>query len=163
MLLATTALDLGCGTGDISIYLAQHGWQVTGVDFIAKALRKARSKAAARHVAVNFIQADVTRLRAAGIGQGFALIVDNGCLHNMTADNRNAYVREVTAVAAPRGLLFIVGFHPGTQRGVIGITQDELDRRLTPAWTLLSAADEPEPEQNGRAPLHHYVFQRQPL
>lgn len=34
-----TALDLGCGTGDNSIYLAQHGWQVTGVDFVPKIVR----------------------------------------------------------------------------------------------------------------------------
>ncbi len=44
---AGSALDLGCGTGDSSIYLAQHGWKVTGVDFVPKALEKARAKAAA--------------------------------------------------------------------------------------------------------------------
>ncbi len=33
------ALDIGCGTGTQSIYLAQHGWQVTGVDFVRKALQ----------------------------------------------------------------------------------------------------------------------------
>ncbi|KAA8946883.1 methyltransferase domain-containing protein, partial [Mycobacterium sp.] len=32
-----SALDLGCGTGDASIYLARHGWHVTGVDFVGKA------------------------------------------------------------------------------------------------------------------------------
>ena len=40
-----TALDLGCGTGDSSIYLAQHGWKVTAVDFVPRALDKARAKA----------------------------------------------------------------------------------------------------------------------
>src|SRR5438128_2509235 len=28
------ALDLGCGTGTDSIYLAQHGWDVTGIDMV---------------------------------------------------------------------------------------------------------------------------------
>ena len=40
-----TALDLGCGTGDTSIYLAQRGWDVTAVDFVEHALEKARAKA----------------------------------------------------------------------------------------------------------------------
>ena len=40
-----SALDVGCGTGDSSIYLAQHGWKVTGVDFVPKALDKARAVA----------------------------------------------------------------------------------------------------------------------
>ena len=56
---AATALDIGCGTGDASIYLAQHGWQVTGVDFVPRALAKARAKAQARQASVNFVQADV--------------------------------------------------------------------------------------------------------
>ena len=42
---AGAALELGCGTGDSSIYLAQHGWQVTAVDYVKQALEKARAKA----------------------------------------------------------------------------------------------------------------------
>ena len=38
------ALDLGCGTGTDSIYLAQHGWDVTGVDMVPRALDIARRK-----------------------------------------------------------------------------------------------------------------------
>ena len=98
---AATALDIGCGTGDASIYLAQHGWQVTGVDFVPRALAKAHAKAQTRQSSVNFVQADVTHLSSArGVGTGFTLIVDNGCLHNLTDKDRDAYVREVTAVAA---------------------------------------------------------------
>src|ERR1700756_128665 len=107
---AGAALDLGCGTGDSSIYLARHGWKVAGVDFVPKALDKARAKAAAADVSVNFVHADVTPLSQAGIGADFQLIVDNGCLHNMSHNDRDAYVREVSAVAAPDARLLIVAF-----------------------------------------------------
>src|SRR6201986_759251 len=55
-----TAIDIGCGTGDAAIYLARHGWQVTGVDFVPRALAKARTKAQAHQTSVNFVEADVT-------------------------------------------------------------------------------------------------------
>ena len=45
---AGSALEVGCGTGDCSIYLAQHGWKVTAVDFVAKPLERARAKASSR-------------------------------------------------------------------------------------------------------------------
>ena len=95
------ALDVGCGTGDSSIYLAQHGWHVTGVDFVPKALDKARTKAGAAGMAVDFVHADVTHLSQAGIAGGFQLIVDNGCLHGMSDGDRDLYVQEITGAAAP--------------------------------------------------------------
>ena len=52
-----TALDIGCGSGDSSIYLARHGWQVTGVDFVSAALAKAPKKADGQRVAIDFVQA----------------------------------------------------------------------------------------------------------
>lgn len=100
-LAAGSALELGCGTGDCSIYLAQHGWRVTAVDFVAKPLERARAKATKAGAAVDFVQADVTQLSRAGIGANFELIVDNACLHNMSDADRDAYVREVSAVAGP--------------------------------------------------------------
>src|ERR1700760_4829886 len=41
-LTAGKALDVGCGTGDNSIYLAKHGWQVTGLDYVPEAVDRAR-------------------------------------------------------------------------------------------------------------------------
>src|SRR6476659_8272930 len=62
------ALDIGCGTGDSSIYLARHGWDVTGMDFVGKALKRARQKAGAAGVKVRFVEADATKLASSGLG-----------------------------------------------------------------------------------------------
>jgi SAM-dependent methyltransferase len=154
-----SALDLGCGTGDTSIYLAKHGWKVTGVDFVAKALDKARAKAAAQQADVEFLHADVTRLSSEGVGSDFGLIVDNGCLHGMSDGDREAYVRKVTAVAAPDARLLIVGFSPGTTRPVRGIDQAEVERRFTADWALLAADDELDTSPD-RFQARYYLLRR---
>jgi SAM-dependent methyltransferase len=160
-----SALDVGCGTGDASIYLAQQGWQVTGIDFVPKALDKARAKARAANVAVNFVQADVTHLSQAGIGSGFELIVDNGCFHGMSAHDRDLYVNQIAAVAAPGARLVMVAFEPSGRFGPTGVEQSEIERRFTPTWTLLSATDEPRWANGNRfAARFHvrtYLLQRQ--
>jgi SAM-dependent methyltransferase len=156
---AGSALDLGCGTGDSSIYLAQHGWKVTGVDFVPKALDKARAKAGVAGVSINFVQADVTHLSEAGIGADFPLIVDNGCLHNMSDNDRDAYVREVSAVAAPDARLLIVAFLPGGRFGVRGVDPAEMERRFASGWTLLSSGGERGLDHE-QTPARHYLFQR---
>ena len=94
------ALDLGCGTSTNVIYLARHGWDATGVDFSAKAIRLATQKAEGVPGAT-FVVADVTELAKSGISGPFDLAVDNGCYHTLAADQKSAYVREVAAVMKP--------------------------------------------------------------
>jgi SAM-dependent methyltransferase len=167
------ALDVGCGTGDSSVYLAQHGWHVTGVDFVPKALEKARAKARAAGVPVDFIHADVTHLSRAGVDTKFQLIVDNGCLHGMSGGDRDLYVQEITAAAARGARLMIVAAKPGGPIGFLGLDEAEVERRLMPAWTLLAAAEErqefPKGPVNRYAPValvrnrfvvHCYLLQR---
>lgn len=54
-----TALDLACGAGRNAVWLAEHGWRVTAVDFSGVALGMARSLAAQRRVEIDWIEADV--------------------------------------------------------------------------------------------------------
>jgi SAM-dependent methyltransferase len=156
---AGTALELGCGTGDTAIYLAKHGWQVTAVDFVPTALEKARAKARVESANVNFLHADVRQLRQAGINGPLQLIVDNGCLHNMNDGDRDSYVREVSAVAAPDARLLIVAFVPGGRFGVRGIDRSEMERRFASGWTLVSAGSEQELDRE-KTPTRFYLFQR---
>jgi SAM-dependent methyltransferase len=153
-----TALDLGCGTGDNAVYLARHGWRVTGVDYVDKPLTKARAKAGT--LPVTFSKADVTQLSSSGIGTGFGLIIDSGCLHGMSAGDRDSYVREISVLAAPGTRLLIVAFIPGASMGVPGIGFEEVERRFSDGWTLLSSGDEPAMDRNGKNPARHYLFER---
>jgi ubiquinone/menaquinone biosynthesis C-methylase UbiE len=53
------ALDLACGEGRNAVWLAEHDWRVTGVDFADVALAKAARLAASRGVEVEWVVADV--------------------------------------------------------------------------------------------------------
>jgi SAM-dependent methyltransferase len=156
---AGNALDLGCGTGDSAIYLAQHGWKVTGVDYVPTALEKGRAKTAATKASVDFVCADATKLSREGIGSDFQLIVDNGCLHNMSDGDRDAYVREVSAVAAPDARLLIVAFLPGGRFGVRGVQPTEMERRFASGWTLLSTGAERQLDE-AQTPARYYLYRR---
>lgn len=52
-------LDLGCGAGQNSIWLAQRGWAVTGVDIAPSAIRLATEAADEMHVTASFVVADL--------------------------------------------------------------------------------------------------------
>src|SRR5271170_2234995 len=56
------ALDIGCGTGFLSLELAARGHRVTGVDFAPAMLALARQKAAERHAAIRFEEGDAEQL-----------------------------------------------------------------------------------------------------
>jgi predicted TPR repeat methyltransferase len=77
------ALDLGCGSGVWGVQLARRGWQVTGVDIVEKALRRARERVDEAGVEMRLVRADVTALRQADVGSGFRLVLDTGTFHGL--------------------------------------------------------------------------------
>jgi SAM-dependent methyltransferase len=123
------ALDLGCGTGFWSVRLAQHGWDVTGIDIVPKAVRTARERARNADVEVLFVEGSITALAAAGIGSGFRLILDFGVVHALPPGEVRAVSREVTDVATDDATLLMYAFSPGT-RGPLprGISREEIEQ-----------------------------------
>jgi cyclopropane fatty-acyl-phospholipid synthase-like methyltransferase len=136
---AGKALDLGSGTGTNAIYLAQHGWEVTAVDFMPRPVAAARRKAAAAGVEPRLLLGDVTKLDQLDIGSGYSLIFDLGCFHSIPEAGRDGYAKGVTAAAAPGAILLLFGFAPGQMRfGPTGTSRQELEARF-PAWTIEEA------------------------
>ena len=135
------ALDLGCGAGRNTRYLARHGWEAIGVDMLSRAIEKARSQAVDAAVQPRYLQGNVTRLADLDIGDGFSLIVDSGCYYGISNDQRDGYATGVTRVAAPGALLLMAGFTkiPGT---IAGISEADLRNRFG-GWELRTGASVP--------------------
>lgn len=130
------ALDLGTGSGIWGLQLAKRGWQVTGVDIVDKALDRARDRAQEAGVDMQLVNADVTNLRATGIGSGFRLILDTGTFHGLDDAGREAMGREVGAVAAPDAALLMIAWTP-KRRGPLprGASSGEIEEAFS-GWTV---------------------------
>ena len=102
------ALDLGCGTGTNVITMAHYGWQVTGIDFVPKAIRQARRKARKAGVDVDLILGDVTDPKKTA-GE-YDLVLDIGCYHSLTQYQRVSYRQNLSRILYPGGAYLLYGF-----------------------------------------------------
>ena len=94
------ALDLGCGSGVFSVWLAKKGYDVTGLDFIPRAIEMSKERAAAEGVQVNWVNADLHAWT--GPGQ-FDVIVDSGCLHSLIGADVRRYREQLLRWLASEG------------------------------------------------------------
>lgn len=119
------ALDIGCGQGEIVAWLAEEGFDATGVDISDAALARARTLVAARAPAAagraEFRRVDIcARSATAGLEAGrFAILVDRGCFHQIADEDLPAYAANVDRIAAPdaRLLLFVKAFRDAAVSG----------------------------------------------
>ncbi|MDK2887892.1 MAG: hypothetical protein PWP72_770 [Thermoanaerobacter sp.] len=103
------ALDIGCGTGDNSIWLARNGFDVTGVDTSEIAIGKAVEKASKANVRCTFMVIDFFTNKITGAPFGFAF--DRGCFHSLNSgEERESFAEKVAAHLEEDGLwLSIIG------------------------------------------------------
>ena len=106
------AIDLGSGTASNCIFLAQHGFDVTGVDFAQAAVDLGNKRAADANVQVNFIRDDLTNLQ--NVRGTFDLLVDYGTLDDLKPPQRDRYVQNILPLthAGTRYLLYCFEWEP---------------------------------------------------
>jgi len=129
-------IDIGCGTGDLSLWLAEHGRTVTGVDFLEKPLEAARQKAAERGLSVNFLQMDAVTVGE--LPERFDSVTDCGLFHTFDDAGRTAYVAALRQLLEPASRVFLLCFadaEPGTH-GPRRVSERELRQAFSAGWQV---------------------------
>ncbi len=97
------ALDIGCGTGNNTIWLARHGFTATGCDVTQLAVNQAMAKAAEAQVACTFLRLDF--LSDAVAGAPFSFLFDRGCFHSFDrAGERRRFAEKAASLLHRDGL-----------------------------------------------------------
>jgi cyclopropane fatty-acyl-phospholipid synthase-like methyltransferase len=102
------AIDLGCGGGSNAIFLAQNGFDVTGVDYARAAIERSRAAAQAAGVDVEFVLDDLTNLSR--VRGPYDLLVDFGTLDDLTPRDRERYVASILPLTRTDSLYLLYAF-----------------------------------------------------
>ena len=103
------ALDIGCGGGTDSLFLAQQGWEVTALDFMPRALEYTQQRAAAAGLTLHTVEADITDWEPP---EQYDLVLDHGLLHNMEPVRHQDYRATVLKALAPDAEFVLLHWHP---------------------------------------------------
>ena len=148
------ALDMGSGLGTKAIFMASHGWQVTAVEAVPRAIAEAQRRAGKAGVKIDFRRGDVTRLEALQLQPGYKLVFDFGCFHALSGRGRDAYARCVDAVTRPGSTLLMMAFTRPVPPILTPVTDAELQRRFAGwklAWSHDSGAESTTAARRGAA------------
>jgi 2-polyprenyl-3-methyl-5-hydroxy-6-metoxy-1,4-benzoquinol methylase len=113
------ALEIGAGQGRNAIYLAQQGWDVTGVDSSAEGIGQARQRADELHVALQWVQQPI---EAFDMGQERWDLIAGIYVHGVVLRQSE----RIFQALKPGGVLVVEGFH----RDVMNLGVETVDGGL---------------------------------
>src|SRR5262245_12656243 len=131
------ALELGCGTGTNSVWLAQQGFDVTGIDLAPLAVERAEQRAHAAGTKVHFVVANVLHLP--DLDGPFGYFFDRGCYHAVRRDAPQQYAPAVARQLTPGalGLILAGNAREPHDPGPPVVTEEQICDELGLAFQIL--------------------------
>src|SRR6202171_219240 len=109
-----SVLDVGCGTGENVLYLAERGFAASGVDGAPSAIRKARAKAKQRGLKASFEVSDALNLSVPE--RPFDTVIDSGLFHVFSDEDRHRFTEgrgRGFGLGGTSSLMCFSDLHPG--------------------------------------------------
>ena len=152
-----SAIDLGCGTGANTVFLAENGWDTVGVDFSPVAIHKAEERAQESGSPANlrFVAGNLSAQSIDGAEGPFEFLLDYGTLDDLQEPHRSRMAELITRMAAPNARFLMWCFYgrtadmPRALRGRLSpsIEPGELETKFGADWEieeLEGMTDEPK-------------------
>ncbi len=99
-------LEMGCGAGNISLRLADRGYEVHGLDIAPTAIEWAQEQARERKLEIDFRVGDVLDLKDYA-DESFDFVLDGHCLHCIIGDDRKLFLASAFRVLKPQGFFHV--------------------------------------------------------
>ncbi|UIO98982.1 class I SAM-dependent methyltransferase [Halobaculum sp. CBA1158] len=104
--IGSRVIEVGCGTGELSLFLARRGHEVLGVDVAPSAIERARAKARWRRIPAQFLAWDALRLDDLGVRAD--TVVDSAMLHCLGPAERERAVEAIRRTLRPGGRYYLL-------------------------------------------------------
>jgi ubiquinone/menaquinone biosynthesis C-methylase UbiE len=101
-----SVLDVGCGTGDNALEMAERGHEAWGIDIVPMAIDQAKAKARLRGIEATFLVGDA--LEAEHLNRTFDTVLDCGLFHTFSDPERVLYEQQLAKVLPPGGVLHLM-------------------------------------------------------
>lgn len=136
-LIKGSVLDVGCGTGDVALEMAERGFEAWGIDIVPQAIDQAKAKARLRNLQAAFLVGDALELEH--LNRTFDTVLDCGLFHGFSDPEREVYAGQLARILEPGGRLHILAlsdWEDASWGGPRRVSQAEIIDTFRDGWRV---------------------------
>jgi 2-polyprenyl-3-methyl-5-hydroxy-6-metoxy-1,4-benzoquinol methylase len=154
-------LDICCGVGTNSIYLAKNGFSVYAIDISPTAIQCAQKEAKKSNVRIDFIISNFVALSF--INEVFDFVFDMGCFHHVTLNDRIDFIKGINRVLKKNAYYIVTCFSYKNGPSWNHFTKEQLIQIFSKFFLILKINHYPSIEGDGIKRFFYTLLMKKPV